>query len=246
MSEKKVFIVLPAYNAAQTLENTYRAIPRLYQKNVLLVDDLSHDDTIKIAEKLKIKFIQHKKNIGYGGNQKTCYLNALKMKADIIIMIHPDYQYDPKLIPAMVEMINSGNYDCILGSRIIDGNAVQGGMPLYKYISNRFLTFFENLCTGAKLTEYHTGLRAFKSEIFNEIEFQKNSDDFIFDNQILLQVLAHHFRIGEISCPSKYFSEASSINLRRSLTYGLGCVYWAIIYFIGRIKLYKHPLIFNS
>jgi len=245
MKDNKVVIVLPAYNAAQTLEKTYSDIPQFYQKHVLLVDDLSNDYTIKIAEKLKIKIIQHKKNLGYGGNQKTCYFNALKMKADIIVMIHPDYQYDPKLIPAMVEMINSGNYDCILGSRIIDGNAVAGGMPFYKYLSNRFLTLFENLCTGAKLTEYHTGLRAFKSEIFNKIDFQKNSDDFIFDNQILLQILAHKFRIGEISCPSKYFSEASSVNFRRSIVYGLGCVYWSIVYFSGRIKLYKHPLIFN-
>lgn len=246
MNEQKVVIVLPAYNAAATLEKTYWDIPEEYRKNVILVDDVSHDETINIAKKLKIKVIQHKKNLGYGGNQKTCYTNALKVGADIIVMVHPDYQYDPKLIPAIVAMIDSGNYDCILGSRIIDGNATAGGMPLYKYFSNRALTFFENICTGAKVSEYHTGLRAYKAAILKNIDFEKNSDNFIFDNQILLQILAHSYKIGEISCPSKYFPEASSINFSRSFVYGIGCVYWSIVYLLGRLGIYRHPLIFND
>jgi len=245
MNKQKVVIVLPAYNAEQTLEKTYYDIPEKYRANVLLVDDYSTDHTTRVAKKLNIKTVEHKKNLGYGGNQKTCYLNALKMGADIIVMIHPDYQYDPKLIPAMVEMINSGNYDCILGSRIIDGNAMKGGMPFYKYFSNRLLTFFENICTGAKVSEYHTGLRAFKSEILKKIDFEKNSNNFIFDNQMLLQILAHSYRIGEISCPCKYFPEASSLNISRSIVYGLGCVYWSVVFLLGRLKLYKSPLIFS-
>ncbi len=244
MNKQKVVVVLPAYNAATTLEKTYFDIPEIYRQNVLLVDDFSTDETIKVANKLGIKIVQHNKNLGYGGNQKTCYENALKMGAEIIVMIHPDYQYDPKLIPAMVEMINSGNYDCILGSRIIDGRTMAGGMPLYKYISNRALTFFENIATGAKLSEYHTGMRAYKSEILKKIGYKNNSNDFIFDNQILLQVLAANFRIGELSVPCKYFFEASSINLSRSITYGLGCVYWSLIYLLGRLNIYKHKLIF--
>lgn len=244
--QEKIVIVLPAYNAASTLEKTYFDIPEIYRENVVLVDDYSTDDTIKVANKLNIKVIEHKKNLGYGGNQKTCYDNALKMDADIVVMLHPDYQYDPKLIPAMVEMIKSGNYDCILGSRIIDGQTRAGGMPLYKYISNRALTFFENICTGAKLSEYHTGMRAFKAEILKKIDYRKNSNDFIFDNQMLLQILACKFRIGELSVPCKYFSEASSINLKRSTIYGLGCVYWSIIYLLGRLNLFKNSLLFDK
>lgn len=245
MINPKVIIVLPAYNAADTLRKTYDDIPKKYQQHVILVDDFSTDNTIKVASQLGIKVIEHKKNLGYGGNQKTCYQHALKMRADIIVMIHPDYQYDPKLIPAMVEMLKSGDYDCILGSRIIDGNAIRGGMPIYKYFSNRLLTFFENICTGAKISEYHTGLRAFKAEVLRNIPYEKNSDNFIFDNQILLQILAGSYRIGEISCPSKYFSEASSINFYRSLVYGFGCLYWSFIYLLGRLKFYHHPLIFK-
>jgi glycosyltransferase involved in cell wall biosynthesis len=245
MKKSKVAIVLPAYNAEKTLVETYNDIPGQYKKNVILVDDKSTDKTIEIAKKLKIKYFVHKKNLGYGGNQKTCYKEALKLNPDIIIMIHPDYQYDPKLIPALVGMIESGNYDCVLGSRILGGGALKGGMPLYKYVSNRFLTFFENICTGIKLSEYHTGLRAYRSEVLKKIDFTKNSDDFIFDNQILLQIIAKRFRIGEISCPTKYFEEASSINFIRSLKYGFGCVYWSIIYMLGRLNIYKHQLIFD-
>lgn len=244
MNRYKVVTVLPAYNASQTLEKTYNDIPKEYRESVVLVDDMSSDNTITIAQKLHITVVQHKKNLGYGGNQKTCYQTALKMNADIIVMLHPDYQYDPKLIPAMVEMIKSRNYDCILGSRIIDGNAVKGGMPLYKYISNRALTFFENICTGAKITEYHTGLRAYTAKVLKHIDFEHNSNNFVFDNQILLQILARSYRIGELSCPSKYFKEASSVNFSRSLLYGLGCVYWSIIYLLGRLQIYKHPHIY--
>jgi Glycosyltransferases involved in cell wall biogenesis len=246
MKKQKVVIVLPAYNAEKTLLKTYRDIPNDYKKNVILVDDSSGDKTVSIAKKLKIQVFVHKKNLGYGGNQKTCYKKALKLNPDIIVMLHPDYQYDPKLIPALVAMIESGNYDVVLGSRILGGGALKGGMPLYKYISNRFLTFFENLCTGIKLSEYHTGLRAYKAEVLKKITFQKNSNDFVFDNQILLQIIAKNYRIGEISCPTKYFKEASSINFLRSLKYGIGCVYWSIIYLLGRLKIYHHPLIFSS
>jgi len=246
MKKPKVVIVLPAYNAEKTLLKTYKDIPQEYKKNIILVDDSSADKTVKIAKKLGLKVFVHKKNLGYGGNQKTCYKQALKLKPDIIIMVHPDYQYDPKLIPALVAMIQSGNYDVVLGSRILGGGALKGGMPLYKYISNRFLTFFENLCTGVKLSEYHTGLRAYKAGVLKTINFQKNSNDFVFDNQILLQIIAKNYRIGEISCPTKYFKEASSANFWRSLIYGFGCVYWSIIYFLGRIKIYYHPLIFKK
>jgi len=244
--KEKVVIVLPAYNAEKTLLKTYEEIPNEYKKNIILVDDSSSDKTVVIAKKLKIKVFTHKKNLGYGGNQKTCYQNALKLNPDIIVMLHPDYQYDPKLIPALIAMIKSGNYDVILGSRILGGGALKGGMPLYKYISNRFLTFFENLCTGIKLSEYHTGLRAYKAKVLKNLNFQGNSNDFIFDNQILLQIIAKNYRIGEISCPTKYFKEASSINFLRSLKYGFGCVYWSIIYLLGRLKIYQHPLIFLS
>lgn len=246
MKRLKTIIVLPAYNAAKTLRKTWQDIPAQYKNNVILVDDASSDKTIEIAKKLRIKTFIHKKNLGYGGNQKTCYKQALKLQPDIIIMLHPDYQYDPKLIPALIAMIESGNYDCVLGSRILGGDALKGGMPLYKYLSNRFLTFFENLCTGVKLSEYHTGLRAYRAQILREINFYKNSDDFIFDNQILLQIIARRFRIGEISCPTKYFKEASSINFVRSLKYGFSCLYWSFIYFLGRIGIYRHPLVFQK
>lgn len=244
MNKSKVIIVLPAYNAEKTLKKTYNDIPKQYQKNIILVDDGSSDKTILIAKKLKIKYFIHQQNLGYGANQKTCYQKALAEKPEIIIMIHPDYQYDPKLIRALVAMIESGNYDVVLGSRILGGDALKGGMPLYKYFANRFLTFFENLCTGRKLSEYHTGLRAYKSAVLKKIKFLENSNDFIFDNQILLQIIAKGYRIGEISCPTKYFKEASSINFLRSVKYGYGCLYWSIIYLLGRLNFFRHPLIF--
>lgn len=242
--DNKIQIILPAYNAAATLKKTYLKIPKQFRKNVLLVDDASADDTVVQAKKLGIHVVLHKKNFGYGANQKTCYNEAIRRKADIVVMLHPDYQYPPEMITPMVEMIKTGRYDCILGSRILSGEALRGGMPLYKYISNRFLTAVENIFTGAKLSEYHTGLRAYKVEVLKNINFLKNSNDFIFDNQILLQILAKGYRIGEISSPCRYFSEASSINFIRSLVYGIQCIYWGCIYFLGRIRIYKHKLFF--
>lgn len=241
----KVIIVLPAYNAQNTLLKTYQAIPSKYKNNLILVDDKSTDKTVKVANKLKlISVITHDKNQGYGGNQKTCYQKALEKKADIIVMLHPDYQYPPELIEPMVAMIKTGKFDCILGSRILTGLALKGGMPLYKYVANRLLTLIENICTGAKLSEYHTGLRAYKASILNTIPYIKNSEDFIFDNQILLQIIANGYRIGEISCPARYFPQASSINFIRSIKYGFGCLFWGFIFLLGRTKIYHHPLLY--
>lgn len=241
----QVIIVLPAYNAEKTLEQTYASIPIEYRQNVLLVDDHSHDHTVYLAKKLKLQLIVHPKNLGYGGNQKTCFTEAIKQHADIIIMVHPDYQYPPELVTPLVDMIQSGLYDCVFGSRILCGGAVKGGMPYYKYIANRLLTAFENILTGAKLSEYHTGLRAYKTEVLENINFMRNSNDFIFDNQIILQILAKKYRIGEISSPCKYFHEASSINWQRSITYGIGCCWWGCMYCLGRIGIYKHPRLFS-
>jgi len=244
MKNKKVVIVLPAYNAAKTLKKTIDAIPKNYADEIILVDDKSKDNTVELAKKIKLKVFVHKNNLGYGGNQKTCYDQALKAGADIIVMVHPDYQYAPELIAPMVEMIKTGLYDCVLGSRILSGDSLRAGMPMYKYINNRILTLFENMMTGAKLSEYHTGLRAYSRKVLTTINYKKNSNDFIFDNQVLVQIMAHKFKIGEISCPTKYFAEASSINFKRSVVYGLGCIYWSIIYFLGKHNIYKHPLIF--
>lgn len=245
MKKQKVVIVLPAFNAEKTLEKTIHAIPPEYRENIILVDDKSNDETVRKANGMGIKVIIHLENLGYGGNQKTCYQAAIREGADIVVMLHPDYQYPPEFVTPLVEMINTGKYDCVLGSRILAGGALKGGMPLYKYISNRLLTLVENILTGAKLSEYHTGLRAFKKEVLLSIPFQKNSDDFIFDNQILLQILAKKYRIGEISCPARYFPEASSINFRRSVRYGFGCLYWGFLYFLGKFNIYRHPLLFN-
>jgi len=245
MRKQKVIIVLPAYNAEKTLEKTLKKIPSEYKKNLILVDDKSNDKTVKLAEALKLNVIKHKTNLGYGGNQKTCYKQALKNGADIIVMLHPDYQYPPEFITPLIEMLNTDQYECVLGSRILAGEALKGNMPLYKYFANRFLTLFENIFTKAKLSEYHTGLRAFKREVLLSIPFQKNSDNFVFDNQILLQILAKGYRIGEISCPARYFPEASSINFFSSILYGFGCLFWGFIYFLGRLKIYRHPLLFK-
>lgn len=242
----KVLIVLPAYNAERTLKKTYSEIPKEFKKSVLMVDDKSRDKTVEVAKKLGIKVLLHKSNLGYGGNQKTCYKEAVRQKANIVVMLHPDYQYDPRVIAPMVEMIKTDVYDCVLGSRILTGGALRGGMPLYKYIANRVLTFIENVLTGAKLSEYHTGMRAYKTEVLRKIDFTKNSNSFIFDNQILLQILARAYRIGEVSCPCKYFKEASSIGLLSSTIYGIQCLYWGVFYLLGRINLYKHPLIFKK
>jgi glycosyltransferase involved in cell wall biosynthesis len=227
----KVTIVLPAYNAAQTLEQTVRDIPKGIVDEIILVDDFSGDDTTKIAKKLNLIVVRHKLNLGYGANQKTCYKEALKRGADIVVMLHPDYQYDPKLVKYFVEYIRDGYFDCVLGSRIRSRKeALVCGMPRYKYYSNRFLSLIENLATGHNLGEWHTGMRAYKKEVLQKINFSKNSNDFIFDSQVLFQIVANNFRIGEIPVPVRYQKEASSINFKRSLKYGLGTLYIAIKY----------------
>ncbi|MDO9289864.1 MAG: glycosyltransferase family 2 protein, partial [Thermodesulfovibrionales bacterium] len=207
--------------------------------DVLLVDDASSDKTVDMAKSLGIKTVIHPENMGYGGNQKTCYREALKLGADIVVMLHPDYQYTPKLIPAMAYLIESGEFDAVLGSRILSGGALKGGMPLYKYVSNRLLTLIQNILLGQKLSEYHTGYRAFKREIIEKLPLEENSDDFVFDNQMLSQVIYFGYKIGEISCPAKYFPEASSINFRRSLVYGLSVLLTSIKYFSQKTGLFR-------
>lgn len=225
IGKKIITVVLPAYNATKTLRQTYREIPFEIVDHIILVDDKSSDSTVATAKKLGIKhIIVHDKNQGYGANQKTCYDAALKLKSDIIIMLHPDYQYTPKLIRAMCYLIADGTYEVVLGSRILGGGALKGGMPLYKYIANRALTLGQNLLIGQKLSEYHTGYRAFSKKVLKKIDYHHNSDDFIFDNQMLLQIFAAGFEIAEITCPTKYFKEASSIDFQRSVKYGLGVV----------------------
>lgn len=213
---------MPAYNASRTLEMTHREVPMDIVDEVILVDDASKDDTVERANELGIHTIIHSENLGYGANQKTCYRTALSAGADVIVMLHPDYQYSPRLVTAMASMIVSGHYDIVLGSRILGGEALKGGMPVYKYIANRFLTLTENLALGAKLSEYHTGYRAFDRRVLETMPLGENSDDFVFDNQMLAQAVYFGFKIGEISCPTKYFKEASSINFRRSVKYGFG------------------------
>jgi len=221
---KKILVVLPSYNAEKTLEKTYREIPLDIVDEVLLVDDYSADKTVSLAKKLAIRTFIHDRNFGYGRNQKTCYREALRLKADIVIMLHPDYQYTPKLIMAMSSMIAFDIYDVVLGSRIIGGGAVKGGMPVYKYISNRLLTAMGNLLMGTKLSEFHTGYRAFSRKVLESLPLHKNSDNFVFDNQILAQIIYNGFRVGEVSCPTKYFEEASSISFKKSVVYGLGVI----------------------
>jgi len=225
---KYIAVVLPAYNAAKTLRATYDEIPHDIVDEIILVDDASTDTTVTIARSLNIKTIVHAHNTGYGGNQKTCYAAALESRADIIIMLHPDYQYTPKLIGAMAYLLESKEFDVVLGSRILGGKAIEGGMPVYKYMSNRMLTLLQNIIIGAKLSEYHTGYRAYTRRVLESIPWSNNSDDFVFDNQLLSQAIYAGFRIGEITCPAKYFREASSINFTRSLKYGLGCLLTAV------------------
>jgi glycosyltransferase involved in cell wall biosynthesis len=219
---KKIVVVMPAYNASKTLRATYGAIPKEFIDEVLLVDDGSVDDTVQLAESLGIKTIRHTFNKGYGANQKTCYKHSLEIGADIIIMLHPDYQYPPTILPAMVCLLAYGPYDVAFGSRILTGGALRGGMPLYKYVFNRLFTAIQNLAWGAKLSEYHTGFRAFKRHVLETINYELNSDDFVFDNQIVAQILMQGYQIGEVSCPTIYFPEASSISLKRSILYGIG------------------------
>lgn len=235
---KRIVVVLPAYNAGRTLQRTFDDIPHEIVDEILLIDDGSSDDTIEIGRRLGLTVFSHRKNFGYGRNQKTCYAEALRRKSDIVVMLHPDYQYDPRLILPMAGMIASGVYDVVLASRIIGGKAREGGMPLYKYFANRFLTLFQNFLLGAKLSEYHSGYRAFSSTVLASVPLLMNSDDFVFDNEMLAQVLYFGFRTGEISCPTHYFPEASSINFFRSIKYGFG-VLWTSV----RFRLSKWGLV---
>ena len=237
---KKVIVVLPAYNAAATIEKTYQEIPFPLVDEVILCDDASNDETVAIGNSLGIKhIISHPQNRGYGGNQKSLYNKALELKGDIVIMLHPDYQYTPLLIPSMVNIIGEGLFPVVLGSRILGKGALSGGMPIYKFIANRFLTLFQNILVRYKLSEYHTGYRAFSGEVLSTVDYNQNSDDFIFDNQMLSQIIMAKFHIGEITCPTKYFKEASSINLSRSIKYGLGVLYVSIRHFLHRLGLIK-------
>lgn len=240
---KKIVVVLPAYNAEKTLKRTYDEIPFDIVDDVVLVDDHSKDNTSEVALQIGIKHvIRHEKNKGYGGNQKTCYDKALALGADIVIMLHPDYQYTPKLIPAMCEVIASGLYPVVLGSRILGKGALKGGMPLYKYVFNRCLTLSQNIIINQKLSEYHTGYRAFSAEVLRGIKYHRNSDDFVFDNQMISQIFYAGFEIAEITCPTKYFDEASSINFRRSATYGLGVLATSFRHFFNKIGIMKSDM----
>ena len=241
---KKIVVVLPAYNAANTIEKTISEIPADIVDEIVLVDDKSSDNTIEVARKIGIQhIIQHTINKGYGGNQKSCYHKALELNADIIIMLHPDYQYTPKLLLAMISVIGNDLYKVVFASRILGKGALKGGMPMYKYISNRFLTFFQNLLMNQKLSEYHTGYRAYHRDVLETINFDQNSDDFIFDNEMVAQIFYNNFEIAEITCPTKYFKEASSINLKRSITYGLGVLKVSMLYFLTKLKIYKWKLL---
>jgi glycosyltransferase involved in cell wall biosynthesis len=242
----RVVVVLPAYRAERTLERTYREIPRDVVDDVLLVDDASADGTARLSRELGIHTFVHEQNLGYGANQKTCYREALRLGADIVVMVHPDYQYDPRLITAMAAMVASGVYDVVLGSRILGDTARRGGMPLYKYVANRLLTAAQNLMLGTKLSEFHTGYRAYRRRVLETLPLLANSDDFVFDNQILVQAVAAGFSIGEISCPTKYFPEASSIGFARSLRYGLGVLSTSAAYRLWRAGFYTPHILENE
>lgn len=238
IDSKKVIIVLPAYNASDTLQKTYNEIPFDIVDEVVLVDDNSTDETLQVAKEVGIKHvIKHDQNKGYGANQKSCYKKALSLGGDIVIMLHPDYQYTPKLIHSMAYLIANDVYPVVMGSRILGKGALRGGMPMYKYIANRFLTLFQNIVIGQKLSEYHTGFRAFSAEVLNSLNLEHNSDDFIFDNQMLCQIFNKGFEIAEITCPTTYSSESSSINFQRSVTYGLGVLKVSIQYFLHKKKI---------
>ncbi len=243
INNKKVVVVLPAYNAEKTLEITYNEIPFDIVDEVILVDDASKDNTTELANKLGIHYvIRHEKNKGYGGNQKSCYNKALEIDADIVIMVHPDYQYTPKLIASMAYLIANEVYEVVLGSRILGKGALKGGMPYYKYVANRFLTLAQNMLIGQKLSEYHTGYRAFSKKVLNDIKFNANSDDFVFDNQMLSQIFWAGYEIAEITCPTKYFEEASSINIPRSIKYGFGVLGVSFRHFLQRLGLPKSEI----
>ncbi len=241
---KKIVVVMPAYNAARTLEKTHaEVLEQEVVDKIILVDDASHDQTSAIARSLPLTDVfVHDVNRGYGGNQKTCYRMALAQGADIVIMVHPDYQYTPKLIPAMAALIGNGLYHCVLGSRILGGYALKGGMPPWKYLANRFLTLMENILIGAKLSEYHTGYRAFSRELLEKAADDCKSDDFLFDNQMLAQIIWQGWTIAEVSCPTKYFEDASSINFRRSVRYGIGCIWTGLMFRLARMGLIRSEL----
>jgi glycosyltransferase involved in cell wall biosynthesis len=234
LNGKKIVVVMPAYNVAKTIQKTYDEMPHNIVDEVILVDDGSVDETARISREIGIKTFIHSKNMGYGANQKTCYREALKLGADVVIMLHPDYQYNPRLITAMCSLITEGVYDVVLGSRILGNGAIKGGMPIYKYISNRILTLIENLLLRQKISEYHTGYRSFSKEVLKALPLLENSNDFIFDNQMLTQVFFNDFTIGEISCPTRYNDDASSINFARSIRYGVGVLYTSVQYALAR------------
>ena len=243
-NHKKVIVVLPAYRAALTLERTYLEIPFDVVDEVILVDDASPDETVEVAQRLGIKHIvQHKKNRGYGGNQKSCYQKALELGGDIVIMLHPDYQYTPKLLVAMISIIGNDVYPVVFGSRILGKGALKGGMPIYKYIANRLLTLFQNVLMNQKLSEYHTGYRAFSAEVLRSVDFEKCDDDFVFDNEMIAQIFWKNFDIAEITCPTKYFDEASSINFKRSAEYGLGVLRVSVRYFLAKSGIWGWDLV---
>lgn len=237
INNKKIIVIMPAYNAEKTLKQTYEEIYRDFVDEIILVDDHSNDKTLEIARDLGIKTIKHDKNMGYGANQKSCYKSALENGADIVIMLHPDYQYTPKLIPAIASMLAFEEYDTVIASRMLGNSALKGGMPLYKFLANKFLTGFENLCTGEKLSEYHTGFRGFTRKSLENIPYEELSNDFLFDNEILALLMFKGFNIGEISCPTKYFKEASSINFVRSCKYGFGVLKVSLEYLLARIGI---------
>jgi glycosyltransferase involved in cell wall biosynthesis len=237
LNGKKIAVVMPAYNAALTLEQTYDELPLEIVDEAILVDDGSSDETVALARKMEVTVFRHGQNLGYGRNQKTCYREALKLGADIVIMLHPDYQYSPKLIVSLAGMIAYGEFDIALGSRILGVGALQGGMPVYKYVSNRLLTAFQNLLLNYKLSEYHTGYRAFDRRVLNELPLEENADDFLFDNQILAQAVYFGYRIGEVSCPTRYFAEASSIGFSRSVVYGFGVLWTSLKFRLQRMGI---------
>jgi glycosyltransferase involved in cell wall biosynthesis len=239
---KKLIVVMPAYHAEKTLRRTFEELPHEYVDDVILVDDASSDRTAAVAMELGITTIVHTENRGYGANQKTCYREALRMGADIVVMVHPDYQYSPRLVTAMASMITSGHYDVVLGSRILGGQTRKGGMPRYKYVANRFLTFFENIMLGIKLSEYHTGYRAFSRAVLESLPIENNSDDFVFDNEMIAQAVYFGYEIGELSCPTRYFEEASSINFRRSVKYGFGVLATSVKFFLQKLGVAQSAL----
>jgi len=242
LNGQRIAVVMPAYNAALTLERTLAEIDRQVVDEIILVDDASGDDTVKVARRLGLRTLVHDHNLGYGGNQKTCYTEALRVGADVVVMLHPDYQYSPRLVPAMASMIAVGQFDVVLGSRILSGGAIDGGMPAYKYASNRVLTAVENLITGAKLSEYHTGYRAFSRKVLEELPLEENSDDFVFDAQMLAQCIYFGFRVGEVSCPARYEPDSSSINFKRSVIYGLGVLGVTAQFRLSRWGFLKTPV----